>query len=150
MARVIIDTCITSEDWFKNEVVKELVAADKVEFVYSNHKKFLGEMSRNSKLLTLIKLMRDKGRCKLVSAEDCGALVDNLEQTQCWANEAACDDPHIFAVVALLPTRYVFTADTRMAQCRAAMRNKLKAKYLNFIVVGTPKVYKRHREKILS
>lgn len=149
MARVLIDASIFGESWFQN-AMKSLLEDDKVRFTYTTHKKMLAEHQNARSLGALYKRLGDIGRRDDVSSTAVERHVNHLEGIEEWLTNADCDDPHIFALVYAKPTRFVFTKDSRMGNCRDCLRSTIDKRYCQFILVMSSQTYRRHRTEIHS
>lgn len=149
MARVIIDTCIFGDKWFK-ETLDKLIDDDKVQFTYTSHEKMMGEHENAPKLLAFYKRMGDRNRRIDAAPDATGRHMAKIEGHPEWQAAPECDDPHMFAIVYLKPTRYIFSKDTRMAKCRDCMNKHINGKYCNFRIISSKKVYEQLRNEIHS
>lgn len=147
MARVYLDVSVFGQGWFQ-EALPELVACGHVRFSLSRAKQMTGEIQRVRKLAELLGVMSRKNRVDLVRAE-IGPAIQALENHPEWVNYAACDDPHIFALVYNLPTKYIFSQDHRLAQCRGYMNRFVDSRFCSFIVISDLSAYRSHRNLIL-
>lgn len=150
MARVALDPHIFGEIWF-NEVKSELIMNNNVRFSFSGLPQEGLEMSRRRDILAFYKqvgaLRRRDDAHKETAERNHGNLAANTHWIQ---NRRVCDDPHIFALVKSLPTRYVFTRDLRLVQCRDCLNGRVDADYLRFAAITTKESYKSNRVGILG
>lgn len=150
MARVFVDVSIVSQEWFKSKTLVELIASQAVRFTYTKCGKLADEHEQSKKFGYLMKRLSDQGRTDIVSEEQAQFHADKLTKLQKWQEQQACDDAHIFALVYEKPTRYIFSADMRIAKCRDCLNQFVENRYCDFIVIGKEDVYIQHRQKILS
>lgn len=155
MARVFIDCHMFSEAWFAHPL-EELIKSPKVIFVFGLSKKHNEERSKVRKALEFYKLVGN-----LKSADGATRRIDTtaaeldpheefLSSQQCFDDCNHCDDPHIFALVYLKPTRYVFSKDARIAKCRSHINKTIDNKYCRFSIILNLALYNRHKQKILN
>jgi hypothetical protein len=120
-----------------------------VKFLYTDQKKYRDEIAKVVSLAQFLKLMAQKGRRVDVDAHACQTLMDALQETPTWNSSAACDDPHLFAMVAIKPAKYIFTDEQRLAKCRECMA-PTHAAMCSFKAIRTEGTYKKHRSKIFK
>lgn len=149
MARVFLDVNVFSESWFA-PILRELVGAREVLFVYSPVKKLDGELARAVKLAEFLKIASSMNKVVVADPDETQAHMDYLEAQDRWGAEAACDDPHIFAIVYVRGVRFVFSMDRRIARCRGTINQAIDARYCGFIVIDREVTYRAHRASILS
>ena len=155
MARVFLDCHIFSQDWFKN-ALRELVAAPAVIFVYSQASQMKKEISAVRQALQFYKVMSSQknrwgqSRCVIADFDEVNHHISRLEGTGAFSNCSACDDPHIFAMIYVKPTRYVFSHDVRMAACRDKINKTMDKRYCDFVVISNSTVYAEHRPNICA
>lgn len=155
MARVFVDPHMFSESWFK-AVLPELVKCPKVVFVFGLSEKHLEERGRVRQALEFYKIVGylrspdGEGRRVDVLKSDLDEHEDFLNGTKCFVDCDDCDAPHIFALVFVKPTPYIFSMDARMAKCRGVINKNVDKKYCQFIIVSKDKIYKDHRPAIMS
>jgi hypothetical protein len=154
MARAFLDVNMFSERWFI-PVREELLRSKNLVFTFSQSSSFIREFSRCTDGLKFYKLV---GELRTSSGEKRRFDVDparveeqeNFVNSQhCFVNAQECDDPHIFSLIYNKPTRYIFSMDTRLAQCRSIIQNQLDNRYCNFIVISDLETYKVHRQAII-
>ncbi|MFL5014414.1 hypothetical protein [Rhizobium sp.] len=148
MATVLLDVSASSKEWFK-DALDEMSKAKNVKFLYTDQPKYRNEIARVFALAQFLKLMAQKGRRVDVDARECQEYIDNLERNPKWTGSGACDDPHLFAMVALKPTRYIFTDEHRISKCRGCMV-ATHAQMCAFKAIRTQAVYKKHRSRIFK
>lgn len=136
------------QGWFQ-AMLPELVGSDHVRFSYSKAKHMAGEISRVRKLTELLSIMSRLNRVDLVKGNIDRSIRD-IETHPAWMTSAACDDPHIFALVYNMPTRYIFSQDHRLAQCRGHMNRFIDSRFCAFIVISDLDAYRDHRYSILK
>jgi hypothetical protein len=155
MARVYIDPHMFSEAWFQG-VLGDLVKCTKVIFSYGESKKMSGEISKVRQALAFYKMV---GQLRTTSNQprrhdaDKKDLEDHqniLEGMKCYKDCTHCDDAHIFSLVYLKPTPYIFSKDQRMAKCRGELNKHVDKRYCNFIVISTDEIFKVHKNAVLS
>lgn len=149
MARVLIDVSAAGDKWLK-DALQDLVACPNVKFVYSGECKYRNEVSKNNFLGNFLKLMRDRNRRDDTDPAICSRLVKELNSTQEWVNEDACDDPHIFAIAYQKPDVFVFTSDKRLVKCRVSMNNVLDKRFRAFSTIQSEANYKANAARIKS
>lgn len=155
MARVFIDAHMFSEGWFK-DILQELIGCQNVEFVYANVTKLNAEMSKVRQALEFLKIAGvlkkpDKSPRRIeASPIEVEKQQTLLESMKCFTKCADCDDPHIFALIYVKPTPYVFSKDARMARCRDEINKTVESRYCKFIVISTAQTYAAHRHSVLS
>lgn len=153
MARVFIDSHMFGLTWFR-AILPELTNNDKIIFSYGHSKKLAGELTRVRDALRFYKQMgalkSADGRKRRDDANpnEIAEHIEIISSSASYKSCSACDDAHIFAIVRLKPTRYIFSEDERMARCRNEIRKSLDRKYCNFIIVSSDIVYQTHRAKI--
>jgi len=150
MARVFVDVSIVSQDWFKARVLTELVQNRAVRFTYSKFGKLAEEHENAKRFGLLMKRLSDQGRTDNVSAESSDVHVEKLTSLKNWQDEGACDDPHIFALIYEKPTKYVFSADQRIARCRDCINKVVENRYCDFILITREATYIEHKQNILK
>lgn len=155
MARVFIDVHMFAEGWFKS-ILEELRANKNVTFTYSPIPKLEGELAKVRAAVDFFKAIGNLKDSGGASRRD-DAPVDEvehhynlLETTDCFARCPACDDPHIFAIIYVKPTKFVFSKDIRIAVCRDTINRSLDRRYCRFIVISKVTTYEAHKAKILS
>lgn len=155
MARIFIDAHMFSEAWFP-EILREMIASNRVTFVYGEIDKLTIEISKVRQALNFYKAVKN-----LKTADNCSRRVDAardvlearcdiLSNERCFVDCTDCDDPHIFALIYVKPTRYVFSRDARMARCRDTINPYVESRYCRFRVISTEAVYRSHRQRILN
>jgi hypothetical protein len=149
MARVFLDVCAASADWF-DDIARELVEEEKVRFSYSPVGKLLEEHSNNTKIRDFYKAVRDMGRRDDADATAVQSRMDYLEGIKAWRSEKDCDDPHIFAIVFEKPTRFVISKDDDMANCRGCINKVVENRYCNFVIISRRASYDSHRHESLG
>lgn len=155
MARIFIDCHMFSEAWFA-EPLEEMLKAPNVFFVFGLSRKHNEERAKVRKALEFYKLIgmlkSADGTIRRIdtSAAELAPHEDFLSNQQCFSNCNHCDDPHIFALVYLKPTPYVFSKDARIAKCRSIINKTIDKRYCQFSVIVNLKLYERHRQKILN
>lgn len=148
MAVVLLDVSAASKGWFKS-ALDEMRRSKNVKFLYSDQKKYKAEVSKVVALAQFLKLMAQKGRRIDVDADECQAVIDALNLNTTWSASSACDDPHLFAMMTLHPTRYLFTDEQRIAKCRGCM-SETHQQMCSFKAIRNGNVYKNHRSKIFK
>lgn len=150
MARVAIDPHMFGEAWFA-EIRGELLKSRNVRFSFSGLLQEHIEISRRKDVLTFYKLVGELNRRDDAHQPTAKRNEENLVVDQHWVqNKSICDDPHIFALVKSLPTKYVFTLDLRMVKCRDCLRGKIDNNYLRFSAITTATAYESNRVDILA
>lgn len=155
MARVFIDGHMFGVEWFK-QALTEMLRSDNVVFIFGRHEKLDGEIGRVRDALAFYKMagqLKTKTGARRrddVNAEEFGTRIDHLVASPAYNSCAACDDPHIFALVWLRNTPFVFSCDLRLAVCRNHLRKSVDNRYCNFRVIANVQVYGDHRHAILA
>lgn len=155
MARVFIDAHMFGEAWFK-DVLEELIRCNRVSFVYGEIDKLKTEISKVRKALEFFRLARDlkdsnnKSRRVDAPLDDINAHNEYIQNRQCFVDCGDCDDSHIFALIYVKPTPYIFSMDARIAKCRDVINSSVDSRYCKFIVVSNDPTYKNHKHAILS
>jgi predicted nucleic acid-binding protein len=144
VARVFIDPHMFSADWFK-PILIDLIGSKRVTFLFANCEKGLKELSKVRAALEFRKNMTQLKRAKEASADAVEFHVDLLNDHADFISCRDCDDPHIMAAIYLLPTKFVFSEDQRMARCRKKLNSKIDKKYLSFIIISNREVYIDHK-----
>ncbi|UWU22463.1 hypothetical protein N2601_05725 [Rhizobium sp. CB3060] len=149
MSTVLLDVSASTQQWFQ-DALKEMgdTKHKHVKFLYTEQEKYKTEISKVLYLAKFLKLMGDKGRRVDVDKDACKAVMDELEANATWIGSSACDDPHIFAMVALKSARYIFTDEHRISKCRKCMSH-VKNSMCAFKAIRSGKIYKKHRNRIL-
>ncbi|NKJ05424.1 hypothetical protein [Rhizobium sp. SG741] len=148
MATVLLDVSASSQQWFQN-ALKEMGDAKHVRFLYTEEQKYKTEIFKVLYLAKFLKLMGEKGRRIDVDKVACKTVMDELEANATWTGSSACDDPHIFAMVALRSARYIFTDEHRISKCRKCM-SPVKNVMCTFKTIRSESVYKKHRSRIFK
>ena len=149
MARVFIDCHMFSQEWFKT-VLKELVDKDSVMFVYGGSSRLANELARVRDALRFFKLVGDLRRRIDADVIEIERHIRIIEADKNYKTCQECDDSHIFSIIYVKPTPYVFSMDARMARCRDKINKTLDKRYCNFIVISDVDVYNCHKVHILS
>lgn len=149
MARVYIDPHMFSEDWFKC-VLGELLKCSNVVFSYGESQKILREFAKVRQALEFYKMVGRLRRRHDADANDLENHQNIIESTDCYKECGHCDDSHIFALIYVKPTPYVFSKDARMAKCRDIVNKHMDKRYCNFIVLSSDPIYRKHRSAIMS
>lgn len=149
MAKVIIDCNATSMEWFR-EIITLLANSDSVIFVVSTHEKYINELKMNSALMNLIKRFNSYGdRVQSVTHERLEHWMGYLEDRNEWRSCSACDDPWAFALVREKSVRYIFSSDSRMANCRDRIRPHIDSRFCRFVIISTLNSFNDHQVSIL-
>lgn len=155
MTRVFIDPHMFSQDWFP-PVLTELLNSQGVVFVYAMCAQGRAELSQVRQALAFQKLVLNKkdrrGRARgvLIDESRLRPHLDYLAAHHIFDGCGECDDPHIFALVRVIPTPYIFSHDRRMAGCRDQINRHVDRRYCGFVVISREQVYEHHRHAILS
>ncbi|QIZ82107.1 hypothetical protein [Thalassovita gelatinovora] len=149
MARVFLDVNLFGQEWF-GPIKVELQECSSVRFSYSRVQKLLDEHQKNVKAKTFYQIMSQLNRVDVADSNAVQKRMDKLQENKKWKNEKDCDDPHIFAIVYEMPTPYVFSSDTDMANCRRCIQNSVDSKFCQFIVIASDAIYRKHRQKVLK
>lgn len=149
MARVYLDSSIVGQDWFK-KVLPELEACPNVKFMCSFHGKAGEELEKTRSLANFLQVMSRMKRVRKVTSEEYAARVSEVLSAPSWQSTAACDDEHIFSVVRVCGSCFVFSTDSRLASCRSVMRQELSKEFSEFIIVSKQDVYDAKKPLILK
>lgn len=155
MARAFVDINVFSEDWF-TPILKELSQSKNVIFTYGHSTDFDREFGKVRKALEFFQRIgqlktANGGKRRLdVYSKDIEPQVEFLLGQQCFSGSSDCDDAHIFSLIYAKPTKYVFSMDMRIARCRDHINQYVDNRYCDFIVIGNPEIYKRHRQDIMA
>lgn len=154
MARIYIDPHMFSEDWFK-KTLPELVKVKSVIFVFGHSEKHLTERQKARKCLEFYKALKGQkndgvSRVLDVSSEDLSKHEEFLKLQSCFSNCPHCDDPHIFALVYVKPTPYIFSMDARIAKCRGVINQNIENRYCQFSLIQSHDIYHAHKSAIHS
>jgi predicted nucleic acid-binding protein len=149
MAKVLIDVSVISKDWFKR-ALEELRHSKSVQFLYSDEKKYRDEVIRVPVLARFLLEMRDRGRRVDAATEDVQRLMKDLSTNAKWNSLSRfCDDPHIFAILAVGNGGYVLTDEKRLALCRNCMSSSHKD-ICKFKAIRTEAAYKKARGRLMK
>lgn len=154
MPRIYIDPHMFSDAWFK-EILKELLGCTSVTFSYAASNKITGEISKVRQALAFYKMVGglkvgSKSRRDDADSQEIEKHQRMLENLRCYSDCSDCDDAHIFALVYLKPTPYIFSKDHRMAKCRDKINKHIDKRYCNFIIISDKNVYGKHRRVIIA
>jgi predicted nucleic acid-binding protein len=149
MARVFIDCHMFSEEWFKS-VLGELLNKDSVTFVYSESTKMMKELSKVRAALQFYKIVGEKKRRNDADTEEVEKHTKVVENDENYDSCSDCDDSHVFAMIYVKPTPYVFSMDARMARCRDRINKSMNKRYCDFIVISDKNIYGDHKSKIIN
>lgn len=153
MARVFVDVNIFSDAWF-SPVLGDLIKSKNVQFVFGTSALFQEEQGRVRKALELYKILGQmkagNGQRKRidVEAEELERHQAYIDAQQCFIGSADCDDPHIFALLYLKPTHFVFSNDARLAACRDHINQFVDSRYCDFIIISAAATYAVHKHAI--
>lgn len=149
MARVFIDSSVVGDSWFKEALV-ELEGCANVIFVCCFVGKALEEMERTRKLLEFLQRMGQMSRTKQVADPEYSQRTKDVVGSKSWETSDECDDEHIFAITYVAGKLFVFSKDSRLADCRKLMNAELDKRFCAFRIISSDPTYKKHRDKILS
>jgi len=149
MARVHVDVCVFGKSWF-NKIYDDLVKSENVIFTYSPSSKFIEEHEKATNAAKFYKLMKDMGKREDADADDVQEHSNYLESFDEWNAERDCDDPHIFSLVFVKPTKYIITSDEDIANCRRCINRVVNKRYCNFRLICSEANYNHHKNDILT
>lgn len=155
MARVFIDAHLFSESWFKAPL-SEMLGCKNVTFTYGESQQILREMARVRQALGFYKMVGSLKTASNKSRREDAGRVDlehhqkYLQGEDCYNKCTHCDDAHIFSLVYVKPTPYIFSNDHRMAKCRDVINKHIDKRYCNFIIISDNNTYKNHRGGIFK
>lgn len=155
MARVYLDCNIFSQAWFSG-VLRELIENRNVTFTYCEGTKINAELSRVRQALTFYKAIGAQktasGKSRRVDAPPSEVEKHELilRAVPKYISCRHCDDAHIFALVYVKPTKYIFSTDNRMAKCRGVLNQTIDKRYCDFIVLTDDSIYRTHKVSILG
>ena len=155
MARVFIDGHMFGDEWFKT-ILPDLIDNDRVIFSYGKSAKLDGEHAKARAALSFYKLIGGlktaDGRKRRDDADavELARHIELISSCDAYRSCAACDDAHIFAIIRLKPTPYVFSHDSRMAQCRGEIIKVVAREYCDFRVISSDQIYQQHKVRIHS
>ena len=148
MTRVLIDCHLFYDGWFV-EVLRELQRHKNIEFLYSKEEKYYSEIGANRKALEFFKLMGLLGKLCIADESEVSHRRAELESQAVWNSCGACDDPHIFAMVYVKPTKYIFSEDKRIGTCRTTINKSLSSRYCGFRVISSRALFDSHKHDIM-
>ena len=149
MAKVFIDVGAFGESWLQDKL-QELIDCEMVVFSYAATRKFRQEHEKCLKAQQFYKLMGEIGKREDANPADVQKNSNYLESLREWKAEKDCDDPHIFALVSVKPTKYIFTTDSDIANCRTCINRIVDRRFCNFRLICSETNYKAHKPKIVS
>ena len=148
MARVFVDPNSFSTEWFP-AVLDELIKSRKVTFLFSNCEKGIREVQKVTKALAFMQLMFKAKKAVHADRDRVEQTIREIENHPAFTGCKNCNDGHIFAAIFLHPTRYVFSTDKRMAECRSKISGKVDKRFCQFIVLSSHELYIVHRGQIV-
>lgn len=150
MKRVYIDANVWGKAWFRS-ALEEMKSVQNIIFVESTDPKSHKEKSTMVAYLRFLKALESKSRVEYAPKGDVNAKIKYICSNEHWQKHGdCCDDPHIFAIVAVKNVSYVFSEDGRMGKCKDLMQKKLDQACLQFKRVFSSTSYGQHKMKLIK
>src|SRR6056297_2304223 len=134
MACVLIDINAFANAVLRGVIFERVAQQRSIMIAYCSDidSKFHDEIKDKIKIKEFYKLMQKKNRIKYVNIEEYNANVNRLLNLPEWNECGACDDEHIFAIIACERVRFLITMEKRLAVCREKIKRKLPQEYTGF------------------